>query len=316
MDYKQLQSLLNKYMEGETSVAEEKQLKKYFQNTSEVHPDFAYAQAMFGHFVESKKDYFTTEESTPTAPKHLVSKTLVLVLFIIIPSVTYLLWINTNNSSRLVLPQTPKYFYVENLSDSVKMVEVNPHLTVWLNKEGSIHYPQILHNDHNRIQIKGEAYLEFQQSDTFSIEILAENALVQLKQNTAININAKEHKESIEITVRSGTIQVTDEHNAGQGLKLLVTAGNYCSVHRSHKIVFAAANRNNNYLAWKTGELVFDHMPMATVSDILEDYYGIEVELTDRQLAYCQFTGTFKNQDLKTVLESLQSSLDFEINTV
>lgn len=316
MDYKKIQSLLDKYMEGESSIAEEKQLKQYFQNAKDIHPDFAYAQGMFGHFVESKKDYFTEEDAIVDSPKGSKSSLLTLLALISFSAVAYLVWMSLNGNTKLILPDMPKYLHVENLSDSVKIVQVNPNLKVWLNKGSIIHYPQTLQADHRRIQIEGEAYFEFNQKDTFELELLAENALIQLKQNAMLNVNAKTNKESIEITVRVGTIQVTDESNAEQGLKLLVTAGNYCSVHKSQKMVFAAANRNNNYLAWKTGELIFDHMPLATVSDILEEYYGIQVELTDRQLAYCQFTGTFKNQDLETVLESLQSSLDFEINNL
>jgi ferric-dicitrate binding protein FerR (iron transport regulator) len=78
-------------------------------------------------------------------------------------------------------------------------------------------------------------------------------------------------------------------------------------------LVFAAANKNNNYLAWKTGELVFDHTYMATVSDVLEEHYDVKVEIKDQALAYCEFSGSFNAESIDDVLKQIHADLKVDI---
>lgn len=120
-------------------------------------------------------------------------------------------------------------------------------------------------------------------------------------------------EENVLVTVASGAIKIMEESN-DEGLKLLVTEGNYCSVHKSQGLAYSSANSNNNYLAWKTGKLTFNSTPIATVTDILAEYYNIEIELEDKALAYCLFTGSFDNQPVDIVLNQIQSKLNFNIN--
>ena len=94
---------------------------------------------------------------------------------------------------------------------------------------------------------------------------------------------------------------------------MLVTEGNYCSVHKYQKLIFAAANKNENYFAWKTGNLVFDNSYMATVTDVLSKYYDIKFEFEDKSLAYCQFSGVFINKSIDYILSQIGKDLNFEI---
>jgi hypothetical protein len=50
MDYNEIATLLDKYFEGNTSLAEEKILKEYFTQTQNVAPELLYAKDMFAHF--------------------------------------------------------------------------------------------------------------------------------------------------------------------------------------------------------------------------------------------------------------------------
>ena len=104
-----------------------------------------------------------------------------------------------------------------------------------------------------------------------------------------LNIRARIEEENVNITVGTGAIKIVEESNQ-KGLALLVTEGNYCSVHKSQDLVYTSVNRNCNYLAWKTGKFTFNNMPIATVTDILAEYYHTEIEFEDKTLAYCLFS--------------------------
>ncbi|MGO4820956.1 MULTISPECIES: hypothetical protein [unclassified Flavobacterium] len=58
MELNNIDSILEKYLQGETSVAEEKELKVYF-NSSDVAPHLKQYQPMFIYFSQAKEQKFT-----------------------------------------------------------------------------------------------------------------------------------------------------------------------------------------------------------------------------------------------------------------
>jgi hypothetical protein len=54
MDYNIILTLLNKYFEGNTSLAEEQMLHKYFLQTENIASELLYAKEMFLHFSNEK----------------------------------------------------------------------------------------------------------------------------------------------------------------------------------------------------------------------------------------------------------------------
>jgi hypothetical protein len=60
MELDKIEQLLENYFEGNTSSAEEKQLKNYFAS-EDVAPHLEEYRAVFGYFSEAKKEQFTAE---------------------------------------------------------------------------------------------------------------------------------------------------------------------------------------------------------------------------------------------------------------
>jgi len=62
MEFDRMEALLEKYFEGETSIAEENELKEYF-SSSNVAPDFEQYRPLFGYFTEAREQKFTNNVS-------------------------------------------------------------------------------------------------------------------------------------------------------------------------------------------------------------------------------------------------------------
>ena len=202
---------------------------------------------------------------------------------------------------------------VSNNTDKIKEVVLPDSNRVWLNKESSVEFPSKIDDKHYRFSVSGEVYFEIRTLQNPEYIIKAHNAVVLVENPGELNIRARRNEESVNITVASGAIKIMEESNQ-EGLALLVTGGNYCSVHKSKNLVYTAANRNTNYLAWKTGKLTFNNMPIATVTDILAEYYHTQFELEDKTLAYCLFSGTFEDQPIDIVLNQIHTELNFVIS--
>lgn len=66
MELHNIEILVEKYFSGETSIAEEKQLKAYF-SSSDVAPHLEQYKAMFGYFGQAKQEQFT--KTVPLQPR-------------------------------------------------------------------------------------------------------------------------------------------------------------------------------------------------------------------------------------------------------
>lgn len=201
---------------------------------------------------------------------------------------------------------------VRNDNQEIKEITLPDGNTIWLNKNSSVEYPSILDSRHNKIKVNGEVYFEIQHLTISEYIIQGHNALAIIENPGSFNIQAFSTDENVNITVSKGAIKVVEESYT-EGMALIVAEGNYCSVHKSQKLVYSSVNKNNNYLAWKTGKLVFDKQPIAKVTDILAKYYQAEIEIEDREIAYCLFSGAFEKQPIDTILNQIKTDLNLVI---
>ncbi|AOW11100.1 hypothetical protein [Flavobacterium gilvum] len=58
MEFDRMEALLEKYFEGETSIAEENELKNYF-SSEDVAPHLEQYSSLFGYFIEAKEQKFS-----------------------------------------------------------------------------------------------------------------------------------------------------------------------------------------------------------------------------------------------------------------
>ena len=71
-------------------------------------------------------------------------------------------------------------------------------------------------------------------------------------------------------------------------------------------------HRNNNPIAWKTGQLSFDDAPLSEVADILEDYYKVHIVLKSDAVADKKLIATFHKESLSEVLDILSKTLQVQ----
>ncbi|HZJ74435.1 MAG TPA: FecR family protein [Perlabentimonas sp.] len=207
---------------------------------------------------------------------------------------------------------SPKTIIISSAADSIRELLLPNGSKVWMNKNSTIAYSTKKSGEFN-LKLDGEIYVEITDEPKAPYTIKAGNAIITVKSPTKLNVRAYPNDTDIDITVRDGSVSVSD-NILGQGLALLVTKGNYCSVSRINNFAFATANTNHNYLAWKTGKLIFNETPMATVTQVLRQYYGKEIIIADDTVAYYSYTGSFNKESFDNVLVLIQSDGNIEMS--
>ena len=70
MALNRIEKLIESYLEGETSVAEENELKVYFSSSSDVAQHLKHYQPLFSYFTQAKEEQFSREILLPTKKKN------------------------------------------------------------------------------------------------------------------------------------------------------------------------------------------------------------------------------------------------------
>ncbi|MFO7659118.1 MAG: DUF4974 domain-containing protein, partial [Bacteroidales bacterium] len=72
-------------------------------------------------------------------------------------------------------------------------------------------------------------------------------------------------------------------------------------------------NRNPNYLAWKTGKLEFNKVPLINVAETLSDVYDMNIQIQG-EVKYCSYSNSYNNNDIEKILNDLKNQFNTSIS--
>ena len=123
-------------------------------------------------------------------------------------------------------------------------------------------------------------------------------------------LNYKEDQE-ITIDVQSGTLVLYDGHNNAY----IISEGSRAVFDKSSKNLRKANRPQLNPFKWHKGILVFDNTPLQEVFQMIERFYGVDVEVVDgSSMDDINFTATLSmSNNLNDCLELLHESIEMTI---
>jgi transmembrane sensor len=180
---------------------------------------------------------------------------------------------------------------------------------VTLNANSVLRVPKNL-TDYREVWLQGEAFFSISKKKNGArFFVYTDNVKVEVL-GTQFNVNTRH--ENTEVVLSEGSVKLSSDQLAGNNT-LLMKPGEFVSLSKTDVAFKKREVEPANYNAWKTNLLIFEDMPLSLVAQKIEDYYGIEVEIADRELTKRQVTGTMPNNDLGIVLKSLSASLKMTI---
>lgn len=181
---------------------------------------------------------------------------------------------------------------------------------VSLNSNTELTY-DIREGDHRNVRIvKGEAFFDVTKDpdNPFIVSVGEMNITVL---GTKFNVNANGDK--IETSLFTGSVRLSVEDSNYEGY--LVPGKKSIYEEKNHKMTITDNNPSLD-AGWKDGYLVFYSAPLKTVLKQIENWYGVKITLQNKKLASDLITGSFHNETLESVLQSLSMQYNFEIEHV
>lgn len=179
---------------------------------------------------------------------------------------------------------------------------------VTLNANSSVKVLRSLMGRESReVWIDGEAFFEVMKKNDGAKFIVHTNNFDVEVLGTKFNVNDRRGK--TEVVLAEGKVKLVTK---GQ-MPLIMNPGEQVSLSTAQDGFERQVAKTKKYEAWRNNRLVFENTPLSEVGQMILDYYGVKVVVSDSLLATRQFTGTLPNNDLDVILLALKTAYKIEI---
>jgi transmembrane sensor len=186
---------------------------------------------------------------------------------------------------------------------------------VKLNSESSLQYPSSFSGSERVVYLTGEAFFEVESDPLRPFSVIS-NDLVITALGTAFNINAYPGQDQITVSLAEGVVKINPKEIESKPdntthFELLLEQGNQAVYSTIDHTVYTREFVAKKELSWKDGTIFFQDATWKTIVNELERWFGVEFVIINQPMVDRLYTGSFNNQSLKNVLESLSFSKDF-----
>jgi|GEM_PF-1750140 len=182
---------------------------------------------------------------------------------------------------------------------------------VTLNAGSKIRHDNQFGDKNRELHLAGEAYFEVNnEGQKHPFIVKTEDARIK-DIGTKFNINAYEEKETTEVVVSEGVVEVSAQTEMPSQVNNTVSVkqGKMINVSRaSDQLIIKEANINQA-LGWLNKKLIFDNERFEDIVKRLERYYNIDITIKDDSLKKKVVKASFNNERVEKVMSVLAISL-------
>jgi transmembrane sensor len=179
--------------------------------------------------------------------------------------------------------------------------------TVFVKSNGEIKY----HDEESGeriVQLEGEAFFDVVSDPEHPFIVETGQARITVL-GTSFSVHNDVSDNEVNVFVESGNVLLSDKDMTDQSIILEPGfIGSLSSSELKKKV-----NQNENYLAWKSGKLVFRETELKKVIDDLNRTYSTHIVHGDTKISNCKFTGTFYNQPVDSIVHVLGTVFNLHI---
>ncbi|SDL56159.1 FecR family protein [Pedobacter antarcticus] len=302
MNRDNIEALIVRYLNKETSAEENLLVEKWLADNGNADPDWQKLdrtdkdQWLSDMLVEIKD---TIKQNSPqviplASRKYLWYKIAGVAAVLIVSFSLYLGWPLLENqilSGSLASISIPEH--------QQKQITLADGTTVWLNAGAELRYPKVFNEDSREVYLSGEAYFDVQH-DAAKPFLIHTGDVVTRVLGTAFNIKEDKKKHTLEVTVTRGKVSVADD---GKLLSIL-TANQQISLDLLSRKAAEKTVDARSVIAWQENDMLFDDVTFAEAATQLEQHFHVKITFKNDKLKDCRFSGTaLKGDKLDDILD-------------
>lgn len=197
-------------------------------------------------------------------------------------------------------PSSSAWTEIRTVANQTKTIRLADGSTVALNQNSTFSYPTNFQKENRTVRLTGEAFFEVAKAEGKRFTIYAEGTKTEVI-GTAFNLRAYA-KEPVKVQVVEGKVAFarTETEDA-----IFLTPGQEGVLSEKGVIAQKQVIQNKNFRSWETKSLFFTDTQLDQLATDLEIYFNISITIQNEALRQCRFTTSFRNPDLKEVLDIL-----------
>lgn len=185
---------------------------------------------------------------------------------------------------------------------------------IWLGKNSKLEYNKNFGEKKRKIRLTGEAFFDVAHRPEVPLTVSANEVDVTVK-GTAFNVNAS--RPDVEVALVRGLVSIKDSRSKNSeefllhpNQKAIVGHGEIVLNKHNYRIT-----QSNDTIVpethWLDDALVFRKQRLQDLAKLMENRFGMHIEITNPHLRDQRFTGSIKNESLPQMLDALKQSLPF-----
>ncbi len=177
--------------------------------------------------------------------------------------------------------------------------------TVEMNKGSKLlHNTKFSHNNRN-VEFEGQAFFNVARDPHNPFIVKANGVGIEVL-GTSFHLMAETGSNEVIIHLESGKLRVFPlEGNTRPEMETILMPGEMVVYNAESKTFVKSLFNNRNFMAWSTGELVFDNAPLKDVLNDLELAYDIKF-VNDADIDALKLTANFEDESSEAILQTLE----------
>jgi transmembrane sensor len=195
---------------------------------------------------------------------------------------------------------------------------------VWLNGNSSISYSNDFGKNIREVKLNGEAFFDVAHNVKIPFIVHAKTINITVK-GTAFNVKAYPEEANVETALVRGVIELSTRSDPKRKIilkpyeKIIIPAPDTGNITRDDRNLYhiekLIAEPSSNLIpevSWLQDKLVFNSEPLSEVSEKMQRWYNVRIEIKNEELNGLKFTGVFERESLSQALSALQFTYPFE----
>lgn len=304
--------IISKYLSGEMTESEQ----QVFEEEMEVNPKYAEAIKASGKDLKNADSFlaneaFDTNNAWTNVKNRIISeentnpvlpiyKTSSLKMFMRVAAMILVVFGLGLLAHTTYITVYPNKSFVCELNEAGKTITLADGSTITLNSNSKLIYPRKFDKDERRVELIGEAFFDIVKNPNKAFIIKAKEAEIKVL-GTSFNINAADDK--VEVLVKTGKVQFSSI--IAPEKKLILTPGDFAIFKESS--LEKAISLDDNYMSWKTRQMIFRNTKLHEVARVLNRTYQIQIIFQEAEIENLALNSTFDHEPLDNILNYMCS---------
>jgi transmembrane sensor len=311
--------LLHKYVDGQCSADEVLLLQQWYESFELEEDPFdsltdveqeALKMLMLENFRASIKiadNNVVAFEPQKKSSHHLIYTISGIAALLLIVFGLFLDKRATSKESNAIITTASEVMVLNNQTNSIYKQTLSDGSVVWLSPKSELQYPKKFVGAFRQIKMKGEAFFEVAKDHAHPF-IIDGGGVITKVWGTSFRVKSAQNNQT-EVSVVTGKVSVKIPEQDETEVMLYPQQKAIYSF-ASHSLTRAAENERSAMRMWGKLTVSFDNVPLNKVLSILRNQYGMHIYTEDKELGNYLLKADFTDQNLPSILEMLQNSLN------